>query len=133
MIDFGKVATGTTSPPATFTVRNTGERPTGAFEFEVSAPFSADAGTCTEPLAAGASCSFTVTFSPTIPGAHWGEVEIVAGSGTRITADVRGTGVSPNQLALASAAHDFGTLIVGAPITPAIACNSTRALYCIEQ
>src|SRR5688572_26301755 len=62
--DFGMVATGTTSPSGTFTLHNTGNAPTKTFQFHVDGPFAVDPGTCMEQLAAGESCSFTITFSP---------------------------------------------------------------------
>ncbi len=114
-IDFGRVATGTTSAPLTLTLQNTGKGPTGSIQFHVNGEFAADAGTCTEPIAAGESCSFTMTFSPTALGLRSYDYEITEGSGTHARVNVRGTGISPDQLALATSAHNFGTLVVGAP------------------
>src|SRR5689334_17552400 len=44
LFDFGKVATGTTSPPATFTLHNASKAPSGPVQFHVGNYFAVDAG-----------------------------------------------------------------------------------------
>jgi hypothetical protein len=115
MFDFGNVAAGTTSPAATFTLHNEGKAPSGSIQIHAGGNFVAAPGTCTGSLAAGESCSFTMTFSPVGLAPSSYQVGITEADHGAAAVYVRGTGVSPNQLALATSAHDFGTMVVGEP------------------
>jgi len=80
-LNFGNVATGTTSAPQTLTLNNSG----GATGTGISLAFPASqfsrpaaGGTCTTSLAAGASCTINVVFTPTGPGQVNGTLPITA-------------------------------------------------------
>jgi len=85
-LNFGNVVTGTTSGSQTLTLSNTGTG--GATSILVSVAttstpttpnqFARAGGTCGATLAAGASCTITVTFSPTSVGSKTGTVTITA-------------------------------------------------------
>jgi hypothetical protein len=102
-VSFGNVVTGTTSGSRTLTLTNSGTGAANTIAVAVattSTPttpnqFARLGGTCGATLAAGASCTITVTFSPTTAGAKTGTVTItanvtVAGSPVALS----GTGVA---------------------------------------
>jgi hypothetical protein len=94
---FGNVTNGTTSAAQTLTLHNTG---TGAFNgitlvFSPTPAFARSGGTCGASLAAGATCTINVVFSPTASGLVNGTLTVtgsnaaVAGSPVSLS----GTGV----------------------------------------
>jgi hypothetical protein len=110
---FGNQVVGTTSAAQTLTLHNTGGAAlTGVSETFTPGPFSRPGGTaggtCAGTLAAGATCTINVVFSPTAAVASTGSVTIngsvtvagspVALSGTGVAATHTAT-VSPNPLA----------------------------------
>jgi outer membrane protein assembly factor BamB len=130
--NYGTRVDGTTSPPTTFTVTNrsaTTVRPTIVLP---SAPFTATSDTCTgATLAAGATCSITVVFTPsrTNPQDTQSSATISASAtpGVSTTANLSGTGT---PLAIAPTTKDYGTVPVGssAPATFTITNVSTSPL-----
>jgi len=102
-VSFGNVVTGTISASRTLTLSNTGTGGATGIAVAVattSTPttpnqFARAGGTCGTTLAAGASCTITVTFSPTTAGAKTGTVTITASvtvSGSPVA--LSGTGVA---------------------------------------
>jgi Abnormal spindle-like microcephaly-assoc'd, ASPM-SPD-2-Hydin len=97
-VAFGNVVVGTTSTAHTLTLNNTGGASMTGVTVVVTAPFTRTGGTCAATLAAGASCTITVAFSPTSAGASTGTATItgsvtvtgspVALSGTGVVAVV---------------------------------------------
>lgn len=64
-VDFGRVTIGTTSPPLTRTLSNTGDQSADLGAMTLSGSEYAFTTTCGSTLAAGGSCTFTVTYTPT--------------------------------------------------------------------
>jgi hypothetical protein len=105
---FGNQASGSTSTAQTLTLSNTGGATATGIAVAVattSTPttpnqFARAGGTCTgTTLAAGASCTIGVTFSPTSTGAKSGTVTItasVAVSGSPVALSGTGTAVAPS-------------------------------------
>jgi hypothetical protein len=97
-LDFGSVAQGATSAMRTLTYTN---RSTGALVpllANVAAPFAVTANTCAGGVAAGATCSITVTFRPTALGRQVADLALAydqAGSAARVT--LTGTGTVPSS------------------------------------
>ena len=102
-VSFGSVATGTTSASQTLTLHNTGTGTATGITVAVattSTPttpnqFARAGGSCGATLAANATCTITVTFSPTTVGAKTGTATItanVAVSGSPV--GLSGTGIS---------------------------------------
>ena len=89
----------TTSAAQTVTLTNTGLGILGIVKIGVSGPFI-QKNTCGKSVAAGASCTFTVTFKPTTIGTLTGAISITDNAGN-----------SPQSLALTG----FGTYIALAP------------------
>jgi hypothetical protein len=112
---FGNVLVGATSASQSLTLSNNGGATFTISSIAVSAPFSRVAGGCGASLAAGANCTITVTFSPTVLGLANGTVTIsgnvtvtnspVALSGTGVAA-THTASVSPSPLA-------FGNWAIG--------------------
>jgi hypothetical protein len=114
-VAFGNVVVGTTSATHTLTLNNTGGSAMTGVTVVVTAPFTRAGGTCAATLAAGASCTVTVAFSPTAPGASTGTATItgsVAVTGSPVA--LSGTGVAA---------------VVSASLTPA-SWSPTQARNC---
>jgi hypothetical protein len=96
---FGNVITGTTATAQAITLHNTGTAALNTIAVVVTAPFSRPTGvaggTCGTTLAAAATCTIDVVFSPTAAGAATGTATVtgsvtVSGSPVSLT----GTGVA---------------------------------------
>jgi hypothetical protein len=120
--DFGPTAISTTST-ATLTINNSGSvAATGLSGTGLVPPFAfgnggtypgqpAGAGVCGATLAAGASCTIVVTYSPTAAAVHTGTVTINYNDGVAAqtaTRDLQGTGLNPAVLAISNGpTYDF--------------------------
>jgi hypothetical protein len=92
MLNFKKQAVGTTSPPQTVTLTNTGKTALRIASMKASAEFAVTS-TCGASVAAGAKCTISVTFSPTQKGAKQGTITIIdSASTTPQVIDLFGTG-----------------------------------------
>ncbi len=98
-LSFGSQTLGTTSGAQTVTVTNTGGGPLALDDIAASGDFG-QAGNCPASLAAGASCSLSVTFAPTAAGARTGTLTL-----TDDAAD------SPQSVALFGAGVPVGTYL----------------------
>jgi hypothetical protein len=106
--DFGSILVGTTAD-RTFSVQNTGGGIlTGSAS--VSAPFSIFSGG-TYNLAAGASQTVTVRYSPTSAGTHNQNVSFTGGAGA--IRPVTGNAYLSPAISVTPASQDFGTILVG--------------------
>jgi hypothetical protein len=76
MLNFKKQAVGTTSPPQTVTLTNTGKTALRIASMKASTEFGVTS-TCGASVAAGAKCTVSVTFSPTQKGAKQGTITII--------------------------------------------------------
>jgi sugar lactone lactonase YvrE len=94
---FGSVNTGSTSAAQTFTLANAGSAALTITSVSVSGPnaamFAVTAKTCGATLAAGASCTVTIAFSPTSAGNLTATLSVVDAVGTQ-TSPLSGVGVS---------------------------------------
>jgi hypothetical protein len=99
-LDFGTVAVGQ-SAQLSVTATNTGTSPITFGAFTASGPYTVTNGTCPVSggtLAAGAQCSFTVTFTPTADAAQPGLVSL-ASSATQMPLTVALTGTGDGSTA----------------------------------
>jgi hypothetical protein len=93
-LSFGSVIDGTTSPAQTVTVSNPGSSAASVSSVSVSGPF-AQTNTCGSTIAAGGSCTVSVTFSPTSAGADTGTLSVASSApDSPLTVSLSGTGVS---------------------------------------
>ena len=115
---FGSVTAGNTSGVQIFTLANAGN---AALSITSTTLVGANAGsfqiasqTCGATLAAGGSCTISVTFSPAAAGSFAASLSVVDAVGTQ-TASLTGTGtaVPQPQAALTPASAAFGNVTVG--------------------
>jgi hypothetical protein len=112
-LTFGSTTVGATSGTQTVTVSNTGTAAAAVSGVSVTGDF-AQTNTCGSSLAAGASCSVSVTFHPTASGPRTGTLTVtsnatnsptnVALSGTGATTGTATLSTSPSSLTFASTA-----------------------------
>jgi hypothetical protein len=96
-LGFGNQQVGTTSAPRDITLSNVGNRTLNAIVITIvgtNAPdFAISSTTCTSTLAKGASCTISVTFTPTAIGLRTGNVSVADdGGGSPQTVALSGTG-----------------------------------------
>jgi len=111
---FGSVNVGATSASQTVTLSNTGGAAANSLVIGAAPAGFARTTTCGASLAAGASCSITVTFSPTAASAYSGNIS-VTGTSTSLSIGLSGTGAAaaaPNVGATPSSLA-FGSVAVG--------------------
>src|SRR5262249_52486133 len=125
--DYGSLAVGTTSSETVFMVMNTGQSSAGTStalmaSLTDTANFSISSNTCGTTLAAGASCSVGVVFTPATVGAKSASLTVSASPGGSPSASLTGTGTA--LLTVTPAGTGTGTV----SSTPAgISCGATCA------
>ena len=114
---FGSIAVGSTAPAQTVTVSNPGPAAATLTSVTVSGPY-AQTNTCGATLAAGASCTVSVTFRPTTGGLQTGTLAI-ANSTTQnpVGTALSGTGVSATTNLAAGATVTASSSSGGFPAT----------------
>ncbi|MDI1466248.1 choice-of-anchor D domain-containing protein [Catellatospora sp. KI3] len=95
-LGFGSVATGTTTAAQNVTVTNSGSAAAAVTSIAASGDFS-QTNTCGSSIAAGASCTVAVKFTPTAAGNRTGDLTVVA-AGVTSTVPLSGTGVAPGPI-----------------------------------
>jgi len=108
-LSFGNQAVNTTSGAQSFTLTNTGDKALGVNGITGTGPYGVT-NNCGSSLAASASCTVNVTFTPTAIGAAPGTIKVSASSGDT-TVNLSGTGQ--------------GTTLVAAPTAVAFGSVST--------
>ncbi len=117
--DFGTVASGSTSAPFQFLVRNDGETTSGAVAVSLSGNHATEfeiddqATTCHGPLDPGGTCKAVVRFAPASDGTKQATLHATAAPGGDVTASLTGTGGTPS-LVVEPSTWDFGNVPVGA-------------------
>jgi hypothetical protein len=111
---------GVTSAAQTLTLHNTGGAGVVGITVVVTVPFARPAGaaggTCSTTLAAGATCTINVVFTPTATGAASGTATItasVAVTGSPVT--LSGTGTAVGRLSFTSATNGTLGTMLGLP------------------
>jgi len=121
-LGFGNIVVGTTSHNRVVTVTNQGSTSVNISEVQAGGNFSAfpsGASPCGGSLGAGKSCTFSVSFSPTIPGAVKSGVMVADDSGiSPQVLDLVGTGVLP--ITLSPTSLTFSPQSVGTTSPPQI-------------
>jgi hypothetical protein len=99
-VAFGNVVVNTTSASQTVTLSNNGGAAFTGINVVVTAPFARVPGGCTATLNAGATCTITVTFSPTALGVVNGSATITGNVGVlNSPVALSGTGVAATYTA----------------------------------
>ena len=94
---FPIVASGQSST-AQVTITNNGVTAANSLTFPVTPPFSVTQNTCGTSLAAGASCTIGVVFSPALDGNFTGTLTIASSSQTQALVLLSGTGGVPGSV-----------------------------------
>ncbi len=111
-LNFGSVATGSTSPAQTVTVSNPTGSSVSVSGISVTGDF-AQTNNCGASIAANASCAVSVTFKPTAAGSRTGTLTVNAG-GVSNAVSLSGTGTAPGPVLNANPASlTFGQTVVG--------------------
>ena len=112
-LSFGNQTLGITSTAQAVTLSNTGGATLTVSGLAASGDF-AQGNNCGSTLAAGASCTINVTFTPTVSGARTGTLTITDNaSGSPQTASLNGTGVSVAAVSLSPSSLSFVNQAVG--------------------
>ncbi len=106
---FSSQLEGTTSMARSIVLQNTGTGPMQVASMIATPPFS-ESNTCTAAIAPNASCTISVTFTPTTVGAIAGSLTIGDDAGTQIV-PLTGTGSAP--VTLSASTLNLGTVAVG--------------------
>jgi hypothetical protein len=111
-LSFGPQTTSTTSSAQAVTVSNPTSSAASVSSISVSGDF-AQTNTCGSSIAAGGSCTVSVTFTPTATGTRTGSLTINAGGAT-LAVSLSGTGTPPGPVLNASPASlSFAGTLVG--------------------
>jgi hypothetical protein len=112
---FGSVNTGSSSGSQAITVTNSGGGAATGMTYGAAPAGFSRTHNCPASLAAGASCTINVTFSPTAAQAYGGNITITGSGGTNIAVSLSGTGAAagaPN-VAASTGSLAFGSVSVG--------------------
>lgn len=125
---FADTLLGQTAPTFVFTVQNTGAAMTGVPTVTISGAGDTQYGrttTCTAALAQNATCTVTVTFSPTVRGTHSPQLSVTASPGGTVVASLSGRGIIPAALSIAPGSHAFGQQLTGSVTTQVFTVTNT--------
>lgn len=115
-LGFGNQVVATTSPPQVLTLQNVGTATLNIASIAASGDF-AQTNTCAATLAPAASCTISVTFTPTALGARAGAITVNSDAASSPnTVPLSGTGVAAPPVAtalLSPPAIAFGNQLVG--------------------
>jgi hypothetical protein len=126
---FGSLAVGNTSAPQTATLMNNQNVTLNISSIGFTGTNSADfaqTNTCGSSLAAGASCTISVTFTPGALGSRSATLTVTDDAGNSPQAiSVSGTGVAP--VTLSSTSVNFGNVVIGTSSTaPAVTLTNNQ-------
>ena len=112
---FGSVNVGSSSSAQTVTLSNTGGAAANSLVIGTAPAGYARTTTCGASLAAGGSCTISVTFSPTAAQAYGGSISVTGTGGTNISIGLSGTGAAAasSNVNASSSFLSFGNVTVG--------------------
>jgi hypothetical protein len=114
-LSFPSQASGTASSPLTVTLENTGSLALTPSSISIAGDFSETDHCVNASVAAGASCTIQVTFTPQATGPESGEMTIYADVyGGQLTVDLNGTGTPAGAVSVTPGTVGFGQVEVGA-------------------
>jgi sugar lactone lactonase YvrE len=132
--NFNSITAGTTSAPINFTLTNAGNAPLSITSFGISggnsSSFLQGASTCGPSLAAGASCTIAVTFTPTSAGTFTATLSVTDAIGTQ-TSSLTGTGTAITTAAdfTVTATPASQSVVSGSSTTYSVSVASTGATF----
>ncbi|MCW2884960.1 MAG: coagulation factor 5/8 type domain protein [Streptosporangiaceae bacterium] len=124
-LGFGSVATGSSSAAQAVTVTNSGTAAAPVGSIATTGDYS-QTNTCGSSIAAGASCTVSVKFTPTATGSRTGDLTITA-SGITNTVPLSGTGVAPGPILTPnpSSLAFAGTIVASSAPTQAVTVTNS--------
>jgi len=126
---FGAQVLGTTSAPKTVTLKNNQSVPLNLSSIVASGDF-AQTNNCVSPMASNASCTISMTFTPTALGTRTGTVTVTDDANTSPqSASLTGSGIV--AVALSASSLSFGSQALNttsAPLTLTLKNNQSVAL-----
>jgi len=123
-LTFPAQSVGTTSSPQQIQLTNTGSLPLAITSISVGLPFS-QTNTCGSSVAAGASCTINVTFSPGTVGTLTRSLSIVDADPTSPQmVSLAGTGLAAPHVVITPTFLGFGLHKVGSSTTKPVALNN---------
>jgi hypothetical protein len=118
VLNFTSQNVGSTSAGQTVTVKNPGNGVLNISNFAVTGPFT-QTTTCGATLAAGASCTFTVKFAPTVAGPGSGTLTFAGNAaGGNFAVGLNGVGVTGPSASLSPTSLTFGNQAIGTVSAP---------------
>ncbi len=126
----------TSSSPLAVTLENTGSLVLSPTSISITGDFSETDDCMNESIAAGASCTIEVTFTPQATGSRSGEMTIYANvDGGQLTVDLAGTGAPAGAVSLTPSTLGFGDVEVRTASTPlqVTAANSSSSAIAISS
>lgn len=113
VLTFASQNVGSTSAGQTVTLKNPGNGVLNVSNIAVTGPFT-QTTTCGATLAAGASCTFTVKFAPTVAGPGTGTLTFVGNAaGGNFAVGLNGVGVTGPSASLSPTSLTFGNQAIG--------------------
>lgn len=118
VLNLGTIAVGGTTNAQPIVLKNTGNGTLNISGLTISGPFS-QTTTCGATLAAGASCTFNVKFSPTVAGSGSGSIGFTANAaGSVFGVGLNGTGATGPTPLVVPASLIFGNQAIGSTSAP---------------
>jgi len=125
-ITFPDTQQGTTSAAQNFTVQNTGTKSLSITSITASNNFAISSNNCGSSLAAGRSCTVSVTFTPAFVATISGTVTLTDGDkSSPQTVSLTGTGTAPPIVSLSPRNLSFGPVGVGSSSAQPITLTNT--------
>ncbi|MEG9431300.1 choice-of-anchor D domain-containing protein [Terriglobus sp. ADX1] len=123
---FGNVGVGSISAAQMVQISNSGTAVLTMNGQSISgdANFRIATNSCGTSLAIGASCTLSITFAPTVSGAHAGTLVLTDALGTHTVA-LSGNGQGQAVVGLSATAIDFGTVPLGQSASQTITATNT--------
>ena len=118
-LNFGTVLIGTTGAAQTLLLTNNGGTDLNIASALVSASFTIASTTCGATLTAGATCTYSLTFTPPASGAYTGSFTLTdnAASSPQVVL-LAGTGTTPASLTFSAASLSFPSTATGSTSAP---------------
>jgi hypothetical protein len=112
---FPNTSVSTTSAPMSITITNPGTASLATPSFSITGDFQIQSNGCTQSLAAGASCTASIVFAPTVIGGRTGFLTVSSTTNgvTSVIAPLSGTSVGPAQLSTSTQNITFPNLALG--------------------
>lgn len=138
-LTFASQVVGTPSPTQTVTLTNTGSATLSITKINITGPNIKDysqTNNCGKSLAAGASCTITVTFTPSAKGTRTANVSVTDNAtGSPQTVSLTGTGIAPfvklTPSSLTFAGQQVGTTSASQSVTLKNTGNATLTINSI--